>query len=61
MWDLQQSEYSVSDLYDFQTTEAGKGLKTWRVKRETEQLLTEYQDRGEWGTLHFSAPLVSAI
>ncbi|KAI9817642.1 MAG: hypothetical protein M1832_004646 [Thelocarpon impressellum] len=31
-------------------------LKTWRVKRETEQLLTEYRDQAEWGTLHFSAP-----
>jgi Domain of unknown function (DUF4965)/Domain of unknown function (DUF5127) len=31
-------------------------LKTWRVKRATEQILTEYNDRAEWGTLHFSAP-----
>ena len=31
-------------------------LKSWRVKRRTEQLFTEYQDRAEWGTLYFSAP-----
>ncbi len=30
-------------------------LKTWRVKRETEQLLTEFGDQAEWGTLHFTA------
>lgn len=31
-------------------------LKTWKVKRRVEQLLTEDADRGEWGTLHFTAP-----
>lgn len=35
------------------------GLKTWAVKRQTERLFTEYNDRAEWGTLHFSAPAVS--
>lgn len=34
------------------------GLKTWKVKRQTEQLLTEFLDRAEWGSLHFTAPLV---
>ncbi|KIW15237.1 hypothetical protein PV08_05282 [Exophiala spinifera] len=34
----------------------GKGFKTWHFRREVEQLFTEYQDRAEWGTLHFSAP-----
>ncbi|KAI9837441.1 MAG: hypothetical protein M1837_002963, partial [Sclerophora amabilis] len=32
-------------------------LKTWRVRRETEQLLTEFHDQSEWGTLQFSAPV----
>ncbi|KAK3685544.1 hypothetical protein B0T22DRAFT_221551 [Podospora appendiculata] len=32
------------------------GIKTWKVSRSTEQLLTEWADRAEWGTLHFSAP-----
>lgn len=31
-------------------------LKTWKVKRANEQLLTEDADRGEWGTLHFTGP-----
>ena len=34
----------------------GRGLKTWKIKRETEQLLSEWRDQAEWGTLHFSAP-----
>ncbi|MCJ1315623.1 hypothetical protein MMC15_000943 [Xylographa vitiligo] len=46
VWDLDQSEL----------TKDKKGLKTWMVRRETEQLLTERDDRAEWGTLHFSAP-----
>lgn len=33
-----------------------EGFKTWQVKREVEQLFTEFRDRAEWGTLHFSAP-----
>jgi hypothetical protein len=31
-------------------------LKTWKVKRRDEQLLTEFNDHSEWGTLHFSGP-----
>lgn len=31
-------------------------LKTWRIARAQEQLLTEVADRAEWGTLHVSAP-----
>lgn len=48
VWDLLQSVHSAT----------GKGplLKTWKVKRETEQLLTEDADRAEWGTLHFTGP-----
>ncbi|MCJ1454777.1 hypothetical protein MMC28_005130 [Mycoblastus sanguinarius] len=34
----------------------GKALKTWKIRRETEQLLSEWRDQAEWGTLHFSAP-----
>ncbi len=34
----------------------GKGFKTWQFRREVEQLFTEFQDRAEWGSLHFSAP-----
>lgn len=31
-------------------------LKTWTIRRTVEQLLTEDQDRAEWGTLHFTGP-----
>lgn len=31
-------------------------LKTWKVRRSVEQLLTEDADRAEWGTLHFTGP-----
>ncbi len=31
-------------------------LKTWKISRMEEQLFTEWDDRAEWGTLHFSAP-----
>ena len=50
VWELGQTELG----------EGEKGLKTWKVKRKTEQLLTEHEDRAEWGTLHFTAPSVSA-
>ena len=39
----------------------GKGLKTMSFQRETEQLLTEINDRSEWGSLHFTAPLVGIV
>lgn len=49
IWELDQSQ------------KVGQGkssppLKTWKVKRAVEQLLTEDADRGEWGTLHFTGP-----
>ncbi|KAH9839669.1 glutaminase like protein [Teratosphaeria destructans] len=33
-----------------------KKLKTWKVKRRSEQLFTEFGDQAEWGTLHFTGP-----
>ena len=50
VWELGQT-----DLGDRE-----KGLKTWKVKRKTEQLLTELEDRAEWGTLHFTASSVGS-
>lgn len=39
--------------------EEGKNsLQRWRVEKREEQLFTEFNDRAEWGTLHFSAPVV---
>ena len=43
---------------DQHTFEDGHGLKTLCFQRETEQLLTEFSDRAEWGTLHMTAPMV---
>jgi hypothetical protein len=34
------------------------GIKTWKVKKRTEALFTEWADRAEWGTLYFSGPSV---
>ena len=45
-------EFSQQELAE------GKGLKSWKIRRETEQLLSEWRDQAEWGTLHFSAPSV---
>lgn len=45
-WDLNQQEGVGST----------KGLKTWSVKRQVEQLLTETNDQPEWGELHFTGP-----
>lgn len=33
-------------------------LQKWRVSRQSEQLFTEFNDRAEWGSLHFSTPVV---
>ena len=49
MWELAQRPLGESD----------KGLKTWKIRRETELLLSEERDQAEWGTLHFTGPSVS--
>lgn len=51
-------DFSETNLQDKSTesSKAKRGLKTWKVKRREEQLLTEFNDRAEWGTLHFTAP-----
>jgi len=46
----------VWDFSQAPTSHKGSGLKTWKVKKRVEQLLTEDNDRGEWGTLHFIGP-----
>lgn len=46
----------VWDFNQAPTSHKGPGLKTWKVKKRVEQLLTEDNDRGEWGTLHFIGP-----
>ena len=39
----------------------GGGLKTLTFKRDDEQLLTELNDRSEWGSFYFTAPSVGEI
>jgi hypothetical protein len=50
-WELLEHTPSKDALHKAETT-----IKTWKVKRKNEELLTEFADRGEWGTFHFSAP-----
>ena len=47
-WDFYQEKF-----------QKGRGLKTMTFRRDTEQLLTEINDRSEWGSFYFTAPLVS--
>ncbi|EHA51618.1 glutaminase GtaA [Pyricularia oryzae 70-15] len=47
------------DLHDELLTPEGDSSqprKTWRISRDHQELYTEFNDRGEWGTIHFSAP-----
>jgi len=53
VWDFQHKHVTQG-----QTSHHGGGLKTFRVKRKTEQVFTEVADRAEWGELHFTAPAV---
>ena len=45
VWSLEETDFKDA-----------KKLKTWKVKRRDEQILTEWEDRAEWGTLHFTGP-----
>ncbi|MDA4132457.1 MAG: DUF4965 domain-containing protein, partial [Thaumarchaeota archaeon] len=47
-WELKEPDPSQ--------TSKGPAIKTWKVSRANEQLLTEFADHAEWGTLHVSAP-----
>ncbi|KAI9775915.1 MAG: hypothetical protein M1839_000704 [Geoglossum umbratile] len=43
--------------WEFSSPKSGsRSLKTWMVRREEEELFTEWNDRAEWGSLHFSGP-----
>lgn len=46
----------IWDIEESRLKEKSSGLKTWIVRRETEQHFTETRDQSEWGTLLFSAP-----
>lgn len=49
-WSLEQPEPKTKSA----TT--ATAIKSWKVQRRTQQLLSEFADRAEWGTLYFSAP-----
>ncbi|KAI1447227.1 DUF1793-domain-containing protein [Annulohypoxylon stygium] len=38
------------------TNTARTPIKTWSIKRRHEELLTEFFDHAEWGTIHITAP-----
>ncbi|KAF2651995.1 DUF1793-domain-containing protein [Lophiostoma macrostomum CBS 122681] len=44
------------DLTEQEAVGSSKGLKTWKVKKQTEQVFVEVGDQAEWGQLHFTAP-----
>lgn len=48
VWELDQAQKA--------STSKKSALKTWKIKRANEQLLSEDAERGEWGTLHFTGP-----
>ena len=47
-------------VWDFDQQQLGgdKALKTWKIRRDVEQLFSEIRDQAEWGTLYFSGPSV---
>lgn len=49
-WDLEHASPKPGSTENF------SGIKSWKVQRHSQQLLTEFADRAEWGTLYFSAP-----
>ncbi|RYO93614.1 hypothetical protein DL766_010537 [Monosporascus sp. MC13-8B] len=46
VWDFEKSTSKSS----------GTPIKTWSIRRRDEQLLSEFYDHAEWGTIHVSAP-----
>lgn len=49
-------EWSLENAEPKPGAESVAGIKSWKIQRRTQQLLTEFDDRAEWGTLYFSAP-----
>lgn len=49
----------ISWQYGTVKTKSNKAtLPRWQIQRQEELLLSEINDRGEWGTLHFTGPAV---
>ncbi|KAH8887383.1 DUF1793-domain-containing protein [Thozetella sp. PMI_491] len=51
-WELLERDYSELE----RDARAQTHIKTWKIARSNEELLTEWADHAEWGTLHFSGP-----
>ena len=49
-WGFQEQEFPSKN-----------GLKTFSIRRETEQLFTELNDRAEWGSLSITGPSVGYL
>ena len=47
-------EWSMATLKFDEST----SLKSWQIKRQNEQLFTEFNEHGEWGTVYFTGPSV---
>lgn len=57
-WVSGDSGNQISWTHDGVGTKGKAALHRWQIQRQTEQLLSEINDRGEWGTLHFTGPAV---
>ncbi|KAL9101792.1 MAG: hypothetical protein Q9163_002988 [Psora crenata] len=55
-WASGDREVDIVWEFDQQELPQGKSLKTWKIRRQSEWLLSEIRDRAEWGTVHFSGP-----
>lgn len=44
------------DLKELDLSGRSGNLKTWKVKRQSEQIFVETNDQAEWGQLHFTGP-----
>jgi len=53
VWDLEHR-----GIKHTQNSHKEQDLKTFKIKRKTQQVFTEISDRAEWGVLHFTAPAV---
>ncbi|KAK4957771.1 hypothetical protein LTR66_013248, partial [Elasticomyces elasticus] len=56
-WVSGNRESEITWELEHHASKDAKTLKTWKVKRRTQQLFTEWNDQAEWGTLHFTGPV----
>ncbi|KAK3326291.1 hypothetical protein B0H66DRAFT_154497 [Apodospora peruviana] len=51
-----QIKWALNEPKQNSETRSSTTIKTWQVSRTNEELLTEFGNRGEWGTFYFSGP-----